>query len=262
MDIASSNLSPEQDASALVRKLGGMALVSEEEVSYLEGLQANTLVLKRGADFMRDGGSISAAFIIRSGWAARYVLTAEGRRQILSIALPGDVMGLHVNFSRKATYSAMALSELELAVVEPMRILEISQKHPLIGSGLSWFTAREFAILGDQTMRLGRLSAHQRIAHFLAEIYFRLSFIGEVEDDTLYVPMRQADIADTLGLSIVHTNREIMRLRRDGLIETAGREIRIIDINRLCEVGNFDRSHLGEIELSEPLTGPISRENR
>jgi CRP-like cAMP-binding protein len=58
-----------------------------------------------------------------------------GRRQILSYALPGDLLGLHINFNAQATYNASALTDLKLAVFDPRRMLEISQKFPIFGIG-------------------------------------------------------------------------------------------------------------------------------
>lgn len=256
MDQSTLRLSVMQSNSALVRKLGTMTLLSKEEAAVLESLQSNIVRLKRGDVFISDGGSLSATFVLRAGWAARSLKTKSGRRQIISVALPGDILGLHASFRRTATYTAEALSELELSAVDPIQFLDVSRRFPLIAAGLSWFTAREFTILGDQTLRLGRLSAHQRIAHFLAEIYSRLEKIEEVEDGLLTIPMTQTDLADTLGLSHIHTNRELRKLRENGLIEVQGRRaVRILDIERLCDVGMFDRDRYPEIALSEPLTG-------
>lgn len=233
-------------SSAIVRKLGALALLTAEEVEFLEGLQTNKLNLKPGADFISQGEDFQATFLVRSGWAIRYILLPSGRRQILSYALPGDILGLHVNFRRKASYSAAALSKLELAAIEPLRMVEISQNYPVLASGISWCTAREFPVLGDQIVRLGRLSATKRVAHLFLELWHRLRLVGETDGNWLRMPMTQTDLADTLGLSIVHTNRQLAVLRRLGLIDRDGKWFKINDIQSLTDFAEFNPEHLAE----------------
>lgn len=226
-----------------------MTLLSEVEIDFLESLQHNTVSVPPGMDFVEDGESFKATFFVRSGWAIRYVELPSGRRQILSYALPGDILGLHVNFRRMASYSAAALTDLELAVVDPLRTIEISQNYPVLAAGMSWCTAREFAILGDQAVRLGRLSARERLAHLLLELWHRLRLVGEADGPWFDMPMTQEVLADTLGLSHVHVNRQVQKLKADGLITINNRRIRLNDVERLIEMTEFDVKHLTEFRL-------------
>ncbi|NNJ76011.1 MAG: Crp/Fnr family transcriptional regulator [Anderseniella sp.] len=244
-----TDIRPPDDSSAVVRKLGALTLLSETEIDFLEGLQNNKVQVPDGVDFIADGADLKATYLVTSGWAIRYSLTEDGRRQILSFALPGDILGLHVNFRRTATYHAAGLSQLELAVIEPLRIMEISQNYPVLAAGLSWCTAREFAILGDQTVRLGRLSAYERLAHLLLELWHRLRLIGETDGKWLEMPMRQTDIADTLGLSLVHVNRQLRRMQSEGLITVEKDWIRLNDVKKMIALASFDTKHLSEFRL-------------
>jgi CRP-like cAMP-binding protein len=245
----SIDLQPPAESSPLVRKLGSLCLMTADEIEFLEGLQNNTVVIEAGADFVAEGDTRSTTFILIEGWAIRYTALSDGRRQILSFAVPGDILGLHINFNAQATYSAAAMNKLKLAAVDPRRILEIYQKYPILASGLSWCTAREFAILGDQAVRLGRLPARARLAHLLLELWYRLELIGKNEGRWLEMPMTQLDLADTLGLSLVHTNRSLAGLRRSGLIEVKKDYIKLLDIEALTELSEFNPDHLAEFSI-------------
>lgn len=223
--------------------------MSEEEIEFLEGLQKNTIQVEAGHDFIIEGDDRKITFIVMEGWAFRYTMLDAGRRQILSHALPGDILGLHINFNARATYNAGAMTELKLAVVDPRRVLEISQKYPILASGLSWCTAREFAILGDQAVRLGSLPARARLAHLLLELWHRLELIGENKGRWLEMPMTQKDLADTLGLSLVHTNRSIADLRKRGLVSVTRNHIKLEDIEALTEMAEFNKDHLAEFSI-------------
>lgn len=244
-----TDIRPPADACAIVRKLGAMTLLSEAEIEFLEGLHNNKITVAAGSDFVKEGEDFKATFFVMSGWAIRYALTESGRRQILSYALPGDILGLHINFRRTASYSAAALSEAELAVVDPLRTIEISQKYPVLAAGMSWCTAREFAILGDQAVRLGRLTADQRLAHLLLELWYRLRLIGEVHDSLIRMPMTQNDLADTLGLSLVHINRQLRTLKNQGLISIGRKWVRLNDVEKLTELSEFNPQHLAEFRV-------------
>lgn len=244
-----TDLKPATSSSPLVRKLGALCLLSEEEIEFLEGLQNNTLNADRGRDFIVEGNDLRTTFIVIEGWAIRYGMLSNGRRQILSYALPGDILGLHVNFRATATYSASALTPLTLAAVDPRRVIEISQKFPIIAAGLSWCTAREFAILGDQAIRLGRLSAQQRLAHLFLELWHRFALIEEENGNWLEIPMTQQDLADTLGMSLVHTNRSLKSLRDLGLISVTKDYVRLNDVQALIEMSEFNPEHLSEFEI-------------
>lgn len=244
-----TDLRPPSTSSPIVRKLGAMTLLSEVEIDFLEGLQHNTVKVSAGADFIEDGGEFKATFFVRSGWAIRYALLESGRRQILGYVLPGDVLGLHVNFQRKSSYFAAALSDLELAVVDPLRVIEISQNYPVLAAGMSWCTAREFAILGDHAVRLGRMSAYQRLSHLLLELWHRLRLVGHTDGRWFEFPMTQTDLADTLGLSLVHINRQLMRLKREGLIEIGKKSIKLVDTEKLTELSQFNPDHLAEFRI-------------
>lgn len=244
-----SDIQPPATSSSLVRKLGSLCLMSHEEIEFLEGLQNNTIEVEPGADYVVEGDGRKTTFIVIEGWSIRYTMLSDGRRQILSYALPGDIIGLHINFNAQATYSAAALTSLKLAVVDPRRILEISQKFPILASGLSWCTAREFAILGDQAVRLGRLPAKARLAHLLLELWHRLELIGSNEGKWPEMPMTQSDLADTLGLSLVHINRSIRDLRLSGLVSVTKDYIKLEDTGALTELAEFNSEHLAEFSI-------------
>lgn len=240
---------PPNVTTALVRKLGAMCLMSEEEISFMEGLQNHIVDVPKGSDFVNEGEDLRATCVITDGWAVRYVLLENGRRQILSYALPGDIIGLHLNFRARATYSAAALTNLKVATIDPRRMIEISQRFPMIAAGLSWSTAREFAILGDQTVRLGRLAAHERLAHLLLELWHRLDLIEETDGPWIDMPMTQNDLADTLGLSLVHTNRSLKTLRDANLITVTRSAVRLNDVDALIEMSHFNPDHLSEFSI-------------
>lgn len=238
-------------ASALVRKMGSLVLLSGEEVQFLEGLQVNLVNFDAGQDLIEDGEEYPGTLIIRSGWAARTKTLSDGRRQILSFTLPGDFVGLHINFRRVAAYGVVAITDMEVAILEPNRILEVHQKYPILAAGLSWTTVREYNVLGEQAVRLGRRSALERMAHLILELWYRLKLIGAAHGTEISFPLTQAQMADTLGLSLVHINRTFLSLRKQGVISYDRRAIRLLDFDKLHKIADFESAYLTGFELAE-----------
>jgi CRP/FNR family transcriptional regulator, anaerobic regulatory protein len=244
--------------SAAVQRLASTVLLNEEEVDFFEQLQVNRIALQRGEDFVHDGEDFRVSFLIREGWAIKYKFTKAGRRQIIGVCLPGDFIGLHINFQRRSIYSAAALTDLELAVIEPIRILEVYQKYPVLASGLDWMTVRNFNILSEHNVSLGARPAGQRILHFMLELWCRLMVIGYADETGFRLMMTQEQIADTMGLSLVHTNKNLRKLQRDGLLTMEGGYVRFPDRERTIEYADFDERFLEQFTTRRLIAGQIS----
>jgi CRP-like cAMP-binding protein len=91
---------------------------------------------------------------------------------------------------------------------------------------------------------LGRLSAHERMAHLLCELFLRLQAVGLTRDHSYDLPITQAELADAFGLSPVHVNRTFQDLRGQGLITSQGKTLVINDWERLQQVAQFNPDYL------------------
>lgn len=233
-----------ETASPLVSRLARSVLLTEEEVDYLESMQVNTVDLAKGDEFVRHGEDMRVTFLVRDGWVIRYKITAAGRRQIIGVSLPGDFIGLHINFSRSSIYNAMALTQTSLAMIEPVRILEIHRRFPVLASGLDWMTVRSANILSEHNVSLGARPAAQRILHFMLELWTRLASVGHAATDGFKLKLSQEQIADCMGLSSVHANRSLRRLVRENLIAIESGNLRFPRWRAAVEFADFDDRYL------------------
>ena len=240
----STQLSDPDSLTPAVRRLAYSILMTDEEVGFFEGLQTNRMSFEPRDTIIRDGQEFEACYALVSGWAIAYRVTASGRRQIVNVLLPGDFLGLHTNFHRSCLYTCAALTSLEVAVIEPMRLLEIYQKYPVLATGLDWATVRSFNILSEHNVSLGARSAEQRILHFYLELWCRLALIGEADEDGFAMPMTQEQVADAMGLTPVHTNRVLRRMQKEGIIEAKNRFVSFPDPKRAAMEADFDARFL------------------
>src|SRR5690606_26520700 len=137
-------------------------------------------------------------------------------------------------------HSVEALSQLVLCVFQRDRIDELFRSYPGLSYDVTWLSSREERILDDNLLSLGRRSALERAAYLLALLYQRAVSVGLGRGDVLYIPLTQQHVADTLGLSIVHTNKTLRKLSNYGAIRWLDRSCEVLDPDLLMEISGWD----------------------
>lgn len=230
----------------VLRRLNALKPLSPAQRQRLEALGERTESAAPGAMLQSEGAPIRPTFIL-SGWACRQRLLADGRRQIFSLLIPGDAVGFCVEPGPLSSASAVALTKVVLAAVEPLTGgLNGSGARPGGAQDPSTFadhmrrSARlEEGLLLDHVVRLGRQTAYERTAHLLLELHSRLALIGQANDRRFIMPLTQEVLADFLGLSVVHINRTLQQLRRERLIEMLGSQVILIDAAQLAVIADY-----------------------
>lgn len=199
---------------------------------------------KAGADLVEDGDDgPDVVLVLLSGQAFRHQTLPDGRRQILSFHAPGDVLDLPRLFMG-VDYSVGALSAGEAAPAPRAALLQVMADHPRVAQALWKLSLVEAAIYRAWLVGVGRRTAHARIAHLLCEVFTRLEAAGEADGWRCPFPATQIHLSDSLGLSVVHTNRVLRTLEREGLVSVRGREIRVRNWAGLMAAGEFDAGYL------------------
>lgn len=231
-----------KDFILLSKRLPDWALGHESEL--LERLATTARPLRRGADIIVQGRSYDSLFVLREGFALRYRIMPDGRRQALNVLIPGDTVGFPACFFDTALYSVTALSNVVVYTISFDDVAAIFHDNPRLALSLFWSMAREHAVLGEHLADVGWRNAYERLAHFVLEMATRLAAIGLSDRTTFDLPLTQAKLADVLGLSIPHVNRILRRLREDGLIELTGSRVHIVDRAALAALADFNEAYL------------------
>lgn len=230
--------------SKLRAHLPDEALWSDAETTALERLESAARTVRRGTDIITQSRTCDSIFVLAEGFALRYRILVDGRRQALNVSIPGDTIGYPACFFETALYSVSALSNAVIYAISFADIAAIFRDHPRLALAMFWSMARETAMLGEHLADVGWRNAYERLAHFLLEMATRLSAVGLSDGRTFDLPLTQAKLADVLGLSIPHVNRMLRRLREDGLIEMAGPRVRINDRPALATLADFNDAYL------------------
>ena len=228
----------------LIAKLSQFAPLSNGDVGVLNALCQREERYPAGANIAVEGEAPRSAFVVTRGIACRYRLMQDGRRQILTILIPGDFFDLH-GFLLKATdHSVATIGPTRIAAIDREAVMDIVLHHPRIGAALWWSAMQEDAMLRERIVALGRRSARGRLAYFLCEIVWRQRAIGMAEDHAIRLPFTQTDLADTLGLTSVHINRVLQGFRRDELITLEHRRLTLRNFEKLEAISGLTSRYL------------------
>ena len=168
----------------------------------------------------------------------------DGARQITAYLIPGDFCDLHVTILRQMDHSITALTPATVAFVPHGEMEALTAERPALVRALWWATLVDEAVLRAWIVNLGRRDAYESIAHLMCELHVRMEQVGLVENGRFDLPLTQEELADSLGLTPVHVNRILQRLRADGLIILRERLLTILDVAGLRKVAGFDPNYL------------------
>jgi CRP-like cAMP-binding protein len=182
--------------------------------------------------------------LVAEGLTCRYRLLSDGERQLTAIHLPGDFVDLHSFLLKEMDHSVGALTECVIITFPHERLVKVTERFPHLTRLLWLLTLLDGAIHREWLVGMGRLSAPQRAAHLICELYTRLKALGLAAGNRFEFPVAQAALADAVGISTVHVNRVLQDMRQRGLIAWSGGTLEIHDWRALADAGEFDDLYL------------------
>ena len=228
----------------LTRRLEAVGDLPDADKEALDHLCRHKREICARQHIIRQGDQPDYVQLIISGWAARYKLLPDGQRQITAFLIPGDFCDLHITILKKMDHSILALTPTTVASIPAEEMEELPLQRPMLARALWWSTLVDEAVLREWLVSAGRRSAYEALAHLLCELHARLSRVGLVADERFELPITQEELADAIGITAVHVNRMLQRLRRQGLVQWLERKLTILDSAALCKAGGFDPSYL------------------
>lgn len=218
----------------------GLRPHSPAQAQYLQQFKQGEWKVGRGQAVLVQGEYSAAVFTVLSGVLMRFKLLEDGRRQIVNFMFPGDLVGLQAAMGEPLGHGVEALTDAVLCQFPRDRFHELSRHHPDLGFDVIWLAAKEEQALEEHLVALGQRTARERIAYLAVFLVERGMATGIARDNRLELTINQTQIADMMGLSLVHTNRTLQSLRQAGLIAWNQNEIRIADLNAAREYARLD----------------------
>jgi CRP-like cAMP-binding protein len=212
-----------------LRRRPALREFTAEELAFVSQFKSNELRVDAGASFLRQGASSEHLYTMLSGWAFRYKMLDDGRRQILNYALPADMVGLQGALMREMEHSVEALTPVVLCMFPRSKLWDLYSHFPSLAFDITWLAAREERLGDESLVSLGRRTALERTAYLLLHLFTRADEAGLTKNGTIQFPFTQQHVADTLGMSLVHTNKTLRRLFVSNAVRWKDRVFEMLD---------------------------------
>jgi CRP-like cAMP-binding protein len=230
--------------SRLTTRLDAVVGLSEEDRALIGKLPVTVRNFAADHDLVRTGEAASECWLLLDGYLYRHKETSEGRRQILSVYVPGDIPDLASLYLSRSDHTLSAMGPAVVAYVPHSALQEMIAASPALMRALQREMLVDAAIFREWILNIGTRQAVSRVAHLLCEIATRLQVIGFAKDLSFTLPMSQADVGEATGISTVHANRVIQDLRLRGAIEWRNKTLRILDWDALVSIADFSPAYL------------------
>lgn len=225
------------------------AQMDAEAVAGMQRFKVGELVVDAGTPILLEGSNSPQLYTVLHGTGLRYHHLENGERQVINFIFPGDFLGLQAGLMGEMGHSVEATTKLTLCVFDRKELWSYIKADPERGFELAWLAAVEEHFMGETLTTVGQRTAIQAVAWAFVRLYLRANATGNGSDGKMRFPFKQKDLADALGLSLVHTNKTIALLKSRQLIGWSDDTIQINDLAALAEVGLTT--------LDDPKTRPI-----
>lgn len=166
---------------------------------------------------------------LEEGWACRFRLLSDGRRQITGLFLPGDYCEPQWALGGSAEQSVTALTNVRISQVPCARPRPSGEQGSRLEAGIARSLVTCFNRQSDWIVSLGRKNAIERLSELFCDLFDRMDKAGLVYGDQCAMPLTQIDLADIAGLTSVHVNRVLQDMRDRNLVELHSKWMRIPD---------------------------------
>ena len=195
-------------------------------------------------DIVREGEHSPDIHVVISGLVCRYKILQDGRRQIMAFLVAGDPCDAEIFILKEMDHSIGTLAPSVIASISGDTMKDLLLSRPGIALAFWWNTLQDEGVLRERIIDEGRRDAYSRIAFLIYEMLLRLRAVGVMDDENFEFPITQTDLADATGLTPVHVNRMLQRLREEKLIAVEGKRWTVLDPAGLRKAAQFEANYL------------------
>ncbi|GAB5348461.1 Crp/Fnr family transcriptional regulator [Alteriqipengyuania sp. 357] len=217
--------------------------LAQDDLEFIETLVSERREAETGEVLLDRGAVAETSTILISGYIFR-TIESENRRFIVGVHVPGDFVDLHAFALKRLDHNVVAAGPITYGVVPHARLRKALEERPRVARALWFATLLDAAIHRKWIQMLEQLDAPRRIAHIYCELQCRFELIGHANARSLRTPFTQIDLADMCGVSAIHANRAVGKLRDLDLGEIRRGDLYTSDWNALRQYAQFEGDYL------------------
>lgn len=236
---------PHDCDQCFLRSLCIFGALTSDEIKELGRVRRPNQTIEAGTTLCHEGTEAHEMFTLYDGWAIKYRILETGKRQIVSVALPGDLIGEYAENWSMWQYSVDAISRATLCTLNRALLVSFRRQHPHLADATINLARVDERIVSEHLLSVARRSARDALIHLLLEVFVRLRRRTPIPpSSTYFVPLTQEHIGDMIGLSTEYVNRLLAEIRAEGLMTLQGKRLIVPDFLRAAESVGFDPSFL------------------
>lgn len=220
--------------------------LTSEEVAQMQRFKVGEMVIEAGTPFLMEGSNSPQLYTALRGMGLRYKILPDGRRQVVNLVMPGDFIGLQASLMGEMGHSVEASTHMTLCVFDRSEFWNFFKTHPRRAFDVTWLAAVEEHFLGEVLTTVGQRTAYAAMAWALLSIFNRAELLGITDGDQMRFPFKQQDLADALGLSLVHTNKTLAKLRQQQLATLRDGELVLHDRDSMMKAAGMTEVNIPE----------------
>lgn len=224
-----------------------------DDLNYIEELVENVEEHEDGTRLLERGVRTDRSTILIEGYIFRTIET-DDKRFITGVHVPGDFVDLHGFALKRLDHNIDAAGHVKVGCVSHDTLRRVMRDRPGVARAMWFATLLDAAIHRKWIQTLEQLDAPRRIAHLYSELHTRLDLIGRSVTRALRTPFTQFDMADMCGVSAIHANRAVGKLRELGIAEIRRGDLYTNDWGALKEYAQFNPDYLygdGPLKVKE-----------
>lgn len=214
-------------------RLSEFVSLTSQDMDVVGGWLAVHRKVPRARPLRREGDPVTGVYFLLEGWVCSSLMLRNGRRQLVKVHLPGDMVGLPSLVLPTAGETLEAITDIKVSLIPAPAIGKLFEHSPRLAAGLFLSTQKERVALMQKLSWVGASNAVERMAAFLLDLFVRLDAAKAVSDGRFDFPLTQPQLGELLGLTAVHVNRTLKRLDQTGFIVRGRGWLRIVDFDGL-----------------------------
>ncbi len=220
--------------------------LAEGDLDKLDSIIKRRRPVEKGEYLYRVGNPFTSVYAVRSGSLKTFTSTRDGRDQIISLHLPGELMGLDAISSNQHICSAMALETTSVCELPYERLEALSLEIPGLQHHLLSLMSEEIRHDQCHMTILARLPVDNRLASFLVNLAERYRTRG-FSSTEFNLSMSRNDIANLLGMAVETVSRLFTQFQEQGLLQVERKHIKILNYDILHTMHN----RCGELDAND-----------
>lgn len=225
--------------SCLIEKLSYYIDIDETAAEQLASLEEHERSYYRHQEVYSEGDDLSSLYVVKYGWFYSYTDMPDGRRQIVRILHPGDIVGFPDIAFTKAACNVRACEDGCLCPFPKRKLDAIFERSPRLTALLFSIANRDLACVIDTLRAMGRMDARERLSFFFLDLIARLRVTNKGMTDTIRMPMNQHEMGDVLGLTHTYVSKTIREMEDAGLISRDGATLTLQQEEKLRSMVDF-----------------------